>query len=197
MHTQKPLIIAFLGKSGSGKGTQVELLKEKLGLEYIGSGNLLRSRKEEQDFTGKKIASIIDEGGLVPSPIIFELWMKEMEKIKDNGSTKGILIDGSPRKILEAQILEEAVSWYDWADNFKVLYLDISNEEAKKRLLKRGETSGREDDDEDGIKKRLEWFVEEVTPVIDFYKNNNRLIEINGEQSVEEVYAEIIRKLEL
>jgi adenylate kinase len=193
MHTQKPLIIAFLGKSGSGKGTQVELLKDKLGLEYIGSGNLLRARKQEQDFTGNKIASIIDDGGIVPSPIIFELWMRELEKIKDNGPIKGILIDGSPRKYLEALLLEEAIAWYDWADNFKVLYLDVSDEEIMDRLSKRG----RIDDTEEGIRKRMEWFNDDVRPVIDFYKNNNRLIEINGEQSVEEVYAEILNKLEL
>jgi len=197
MHTQQPLIISFLGKSGSGKGTQVKRLNEQLQLEYIGSGNLLRNKKKDTDFTGKKIASVIDEGGLVPSPVIFALWMTEMEKIKNSGIAKGILIDGSPRKILEAMLLEEAIDWYGWADNFKVLYINISNHEAKARLLKRKEIEHRKDDDEEGIQKRLEWFEEEVNPVIDFYKKNNRLIEINGEQSVDDVYAEIIKKLNL
>lgn len=194
---KNPIVICVLGKAGAGKGTQVNLLKERLGLNYIGSGELLRKRKEIKDFTGKKIADVIDKGGLVPSPVIFALWMAELEKIRNLEKNNGILIDGSPRKILEAYLIEEAVNWYGWSDNFKIMIIDISDEEAVARLLKRAEIEGRADDTEEGIRKRLGWYKDEVEPVIEFFEKKGSVVKINGEQSVEDVYNEIIQRLKL
>ncbi len=194
---KKPLVVCVLGKAGSGKGTQVNLLKERLNLNYIGSGELLRNRKLKNDFTGEKIASVIDKGGLVLTPVIFALWMQELEKLKNLENLNGILIDGSPRKILEARLIEEAMLWYDWKDNFKVILIDIPDEEVFKRLLKRAEIEGREDDTKEGIIERLKWYEIEVVPVIEFFKEKGLLIEINGNQEVEAVYNEIIEKLNL
>ncbi|MGI6340945.1 MAG: adenylate kinase family protein [Minisyncoccales bacterium] len=194
---KNPIVICVLGKAGAGKGTQVNLLKERLGLSYIGSGELLRKRKEIKDFTGKKIADVIDKGGLVPSPVIFALWMAELEKIRNLEKNNGILIDGSPRKILEAHLIEEAVNWYGWSDNFKIMIIDISDEEAVARLLKRAEIEGRADDTEEGIRKRLGWYKDEVEPVIEFFEKKGSVVKINGEQSVEDVYNEIIQRLKL
>lgn len=194
---KNPIVICVLGKAGAGKGTQVNLLKERLGFNYIGSGELLRRRKEIKDFTGKKIADVIDKGGLVSSPVIFALWMAELEKIRNLEKNNGILIDGSPRKILEAHLIEEAVNWYGWSDNFKIMIIDISDEEAVARLLKRAEIEGRADDTEEGIRKRLGWYKDEVEPVIEFFKKKGSVVKINGEQSVEDVYNEIIQRLKL
>ena len=194
---KNPIVICVLGKAGAGKGTQVNLLKERLGLNYIGSGELLRKRKEIKDFTGKKIADVIDKGRLVPSPVIFALWMAELEKIRNLEKNNGILIDGSPRKILEAHLIEEAVNWYGWSDNFKIMIIDISDEEAVARLLKRAEIEGRADDTEEGIRKRLGWYKDEVEPVIEFFEKKGSVVKINGEQSVEDVYNEIIQRLKL
>lgn len=194
---KKPLVVCVLGKAGSGKGTQVNLLKERLNLNYIGSGELLRNRKLKNDFTGKKIASVIDKGGMSPSTIVFSLWISELEKFKNLENINGILIDGSPRKILEAYLINEAIEWYEWKENFKVILIDISDEEAFKRLAKRAEIEGREDDTRAGVEKRLAWYKKEVLEVIEFYKKKGLLIEINGEQEVEAVYNEIIEKLNL
>ncbi len=194
---KKPVVVCVLGKAGSGKGTQVNLLKERLNLNYIGSGELLRNRKLKNDFTGKKIASVIDKGGMSPSTIVFSLWISELEKFKNLENINGILIDGSPRKILEAYLINEAIEWYEWKENFKVILIDISDEEAFKRLAKRAEIEGREDDTRAGVEKRLAWYKKEVLEVIEFYKKKGLLIEINGEQEVEAVYNEIIEKLNL
>ncbi len=194
---KKPLVVCVLGKAGSGKGTQVNLLKERLNLNYIGSGELLRNRKLKNDFTGKKIASVIDKGGMSPSTIVFSLWISELEKFKNLENINGILIDGSPRKILEAYLINEAIEWYEWKENFKVILIDISDEEAFKRLAKRAEIEGREDDTRAGVEKRLAWYKKEVLEVIEFYKKKGLLIKINGEQEVEAVYNEIIEKLNL
>lgn len=194
---ENPLVISIIGKSGAGKGTQVKLLQEKLGLDYVGSGDLLRKRKNINDFTGNKIASTIDNGGLAPSSIVFKLCIDEFEKIKNKGTINGIIIDGAPRKILEAKMMEEAMSWYEWSSNYKVIVIDISDDEAINRLLKRAEIEGRSDDTEEGIRKRLMWYKEEVEPVVSFFEDNGKLIVINGEQSIENVYDEILQKLEL
>ena len=215
---ENPLIVIFLGKSGAGKDTQMELLKEKMGFDYIGSGDLLRERKKINDFTGNKISYIIDKGGLVLTPVIFKLWMQKIEELKNRGNVKGIIIDGSPRKIKEAYLLDEALDWYEWNKNIKVMLIDISNEEAIERISKRrycvdckeihidngevekcnkcgGELMQRPDDQVEGVKKRLEWFKEEVEPVINYYKETNRLITINGEQEIEKVFEDILKQI--
>ena len=221
--SKDPLILILLGKSGAGKGTQLNLLRERLGLEFIGTGNLLRERKKIKDFTGKKIAEVIDNGGIIVTPIPFKLWMDSFEEIKNNkGNFNGLIIDGSPRKIKEAWLLEEALEWYEWDKRVKVILIDISEEEAIARITRRKICPGcshivmfskddtdiencpqcgsklikRPEDTVEGIKKRLAWFEEEVGQTIKYYEENNMLIRINGEQSVEDVYSDIIKAIE-
>ncbi|MFA5368411.1 MAG: nucleoside monophosphate kinase [Candidatus Paceibacterota bacterium] len=188
---KKPLIIILLGKSGSGKGTQVNLIAEKYGLKKIGSGELLRQRKKQEDFSGSKISTVIDNGGIIPTPVIFKLWMDKLEEFKKGSEFEGIIFDGSPRKIKEAYLMDEALEWYEWNENVKVILIDISDEEVVKRIASRAGLEDRPEDSPEGIKKRLAWFEAEVVPVINYYKENNRLITINGEQSIEKVFNDI------
>lgn len=218
---KKSLIIILLGRPGSGKGTQAKLLGEKLKLNCIGSGDLLRKKSEEKDFIGKKIKSVINMGGLVPTPVIFKLWLDKFEELKKKKNLKGFIIDGSPRKILEAYLIDESLEWYEWGKNIKVILIDISPKEAIWRLTKRrickkckktipylgkfkefkkcsecgGELIHRPDDTIAGVKKRLAWFKTEVQPVINFYKKTKRLVKINGEQNIEDVFKEIFNQL--
>lgn len=219
---KNPLVLILLGKSGAGKGTQLNLLKERLGLEFIGTGDLLRSRKKIDDFTGRKIAEVIDGGGIIVTPIPFKLWMDSFEKIKNKGDFNGLIIDGSPRKIKEAWLLEEALEWYEWDKRVRVVLIDISEEEAIARITRRKtcpecnniimfskddadidncpkcgtKLVKRPEDTVEGTKKRLVWFEEEVGQTIKYYEDNNKLIRINGEQSVEDVYSDIIKAIE-
>ena len=213
-------IFILLGLPGSGKGTQAKLLKEKFGFSYMGSGDLLRSRKKTDDFTGNKIASVIDGGARVPTVVITKMWMDEFEKFK-TGGFNGLIIDGSPRTLPEKDLIEGALDWYDWTENKKVILVDISNEESVARLTKRrnckdcgrpipfvgefksmekcpdcgGELIGRADDDEDGVRARLAWFKTDVQPVIDYYEGKGELIRINGEQSIENVFQDILEAI--
>lgn len=217
--TKNPAVIILLGKSGSGKGTQAELLKKKFGLDYIGSGDLLRARMKDDDFTGKKVAKVMKEGGLHPTAVIFKLWLDKVEKIKDGGNFKGLIMDGNPRKILEAYLIDGALEWYEWNKNIKVFLVDISNREAIRRLTTRrickeckeilpfigeyktmkkcpkceGELVKRIDDTVSSAKNRLKWFRTDVQPVINYYRKTGRLIKINGEQSIDGVSKDILK----
>lgn len=187
-----PSFIIILGRPGSGKGTQAKLLEEKIGFKHLSTGRLLRKRAEQKDFLGKKLFEIMNSGGLVPTPLVFQLWMPEIEDFhKNNG--KGIIFDGSPRKLYEAQMLNETLDFYGFKDQIIVLNVEISEKESMKRLLKRG----RHDDDKDDIERRFGWFKEEVLPVIDFYRKKGLVIDINGEQSIEDVQKEITEKLKI
>jgi adenylate kinase len=135
---KSPLILILLGKSGSGKGTQVNLLKDKLGLDFLGTGALLRERKIVGDFSGKKIADVIDNGGIVPPPVVFKLWMDKFEEFKNKGDAfKGVILDGSPRKLREAWLMDDALGWFEWDKRVKIILIDISDEEAINRIAKR------------------------------------------------------------
>ncbi|MEF8847249.1 MAG: nucleoside monophosphate kinase [Candidatus Paceibacterota bacterium] len=209
-------VIVLLGPPGSGKGTQADRLQEELDLEYLGTGNLLRDRKEKDDFTGNKIAQVMDKGNRVPTPVVFKIWMEKLEEFKHD-SLKGFIIDGSPRTVREAKMLEEALDWYNWEDK-RIIFIDVSQEESTERLLHRrickdcgeiypytkkyrdmnkceecgGELFTREDDDEEGIEQRWDWYRKEVEPVIDYYEEKGLLKRVDGEQSIEDVYEDVL-----
>lgn len=216
---KNPLIVTLLGKSGSGKGTQADLLVEKFDLEYIGSGDLLRARAKENDFTGKKLSQTLKKGNLIPTPLISKLWLDRVEELKNKNNLRGFVMDGNPRKILEAYFIDETFEWYGW--KLKAILIDISNKEAVVRLTKRricknckeiipyvgkfknikdcpkcrGQLIARNDDKLAAVEKRLTWFKKEVQPIINYYKKTGRLIKINGEQSIERVFEDILKAI--
>jgi adenylate kinase len=219
----EPQILIILGRSGCGKGTQAKLLREKYGLEYMGSGENLREKAATDGFSGKKIEEVINSGSFVPVPVIFHIWINKLEDWKNNKpDLRGIIFDGSPRKLPEAQLLDEALEWYEWDKNVKVILINITEEEAFARLTKRricknceklipyigefknlkvcdacgGELVNRPDDKKEAIRGRLDEFTKEVVPVIEYYKNKGLLINISGDQSIEEVHEDIVKAIE-
>lgn len=184
------MTIILIGRSGSGKGTQAELLTKAFpSLIHISSGDTLRDLAKQDTEAGQKIKAVIEEGGLPFDHVVTSLWMHKMSySIK---SDQGIVCDGFPRRLREAEDLYEFLDWLGRLDNTKAILIDISEEEAIKRLMKRG----RNDDDMDSIKKRLGWFRDRVIPAVDFYYKKGILIKINGEQSVEKIHEDILGKL--
>lgn len=181
-------VIIFLGRSGCGKDTQAKFLQEQHGFSVIKTGDLFRSLAAEPTFTGKKIARILEEGGLPPSWLAEYLWTRNLITAPDFPGR--IIFNGAPRRLHEAQELDDVLGWFERADTGAFL-LDISREEARARLLKRGRT----DDDERAIAERLDWFEEIVMPVVEYYEKSGRLVRINGEQSIEKVFEEILSKI--
>ncbi len=188
---RKPYVLLILGRPGSGKGTQAGLLKKKFKFEHLSTGQLLRSRMKKKDLVARIIKKSLDAGRLVPTPIVFQLWMPWLERFRHNKKFKGVLFDGSPRKLYEACMLEETLDFYGWERNVVVLNISISPKEAMKRLCKRG----RHDDNRDEIKRRLAWFRKEVIPVLRFYQKKGARIDIEGERSVQKIHEDILLKL--
>jgi adenylate kinase len=183
-------VIILLGKSGSGKGTQAELLAQKFHFLNVSTGNLLRSRAKKKDFIGRRIQEILDVGGLMTS-IVISLWIHEFERWRKR-KVNGVILEGSPRKVYEAHALDDTLDFYGLAKDMRVVHLDISDREALKRLLLRG----RSDDKVRPVKERLKWFRKEVKPVIAFYKRQGLLIEVDGERPIKTIHKDIVKKLE-
>ena len=221
MPNKQPKIVIILGRSGCGKGTQAKLLIKEFGFEYLGSGDLLRKRSEKDDFSGSKIKEVMNQGRRVPTPIMFRIWAEKIEEMKDKVNEKGLIIDGNPRSLREAELMNDALNWYEWED-IKVVLLDISEKEAFDRLTKRrickqcgklipwiagfkemkicdecgGELITRSDDKPEAIKARLEYYKKDVEPAIDYYEKQGRLIKVDGDKSIEDVYYDIKKAIE-
>ncbi len=220
MLSQQAKIIILFGRSGCGKGTQAKLLVKEFGFAYISSGDLIRARGSKKDFTGDKLKQVLAKGNRVPTAIMFRLWSKEIGQKKKEIDNHGLIIDGSPRSLIEAQLIDELFEWYQWEKIYPIL-LDISHQEAFDRLTKRricqqcgrlipwvgefkdlkvcdecgGELITRPDDKPEAIKARLEYYTKDVEPVVKYYEKQKRLIKVDGEKSIEDVYQEIKENL--
>jgi adenylate kinase family enzyme len=189
----------FIGRSGCGKGTQIEmlmkLLKEKdpdREILYIYTGQEFRNFIQGSSATQKISKSIYDSGGLMPEFLTVHMWVKPLvEKYKGN---QHIIFDGTPRKFHEAGVLHSMFGFYKLEKPW-VINIGISAEEAVKRLLKRE----RQDDNEADIRKRLGWYETDVSPTIEFYRDNPNynFLYVDGERSPEEVHLDIAKKMGL
>ena len=186
----KPPNFVFIGRSGCGKGTQAKLVLGHFpNLVYISTGNLMRDLAKQNTDVGQRIKEILDKGGLPFDDIATTLWMREISyRVR---ADQGIVADGFPRRSSEAQNLDNFLDWLGRKENTKVLLIDISREEAFKRMKKRA----REDDTNEQINNRLDYYEERVVPAVNYYEGQGRLIKINGELSVEGVFQDILEKI--
>ncbi len=179
--------IALFGPPGAGKGTQSEFLIQRYKLFYISTGDLLRKELREETDLGKQAKSIIASGGLVPDEIIVQIIEKT---IAGNRQANGFLFDGFPRTTIQAYILEGLMMKVG-ATLTCLINLEVPEEVSIKRLLKRGETSGRSDDNETVIRNRLKEYHEKTRPVLDFFKSRGVVFDIDATQSIEEVQKKV------
>ena len=178
--------LILFGPPGSGKGTQSDRLVEKYGLIHLSTGNLLREEIANRTPLGKEAKKFIDHGQLVPDEVVIAMVDSFFDKHKD---ANGFLFDGFPRTVAQAQALDKLMSLKK-TDIAIVLALDVTESELINRLLNRGKTSGRSDDsDETVIKKRFSVYVNETSPVADYYKKAKKFKAIQGEGSVDEINA--------
>jgi UMP-CMP kinase len=187
-------VLFVLGGPGAGKGTQCANLVRDYKFTHLSAGDLLRAEQDRKGSEfGDLIKSYIKDGKIVPMEVTVQLLENAMtEVVEKNKDHKGkFLIDGFPRKMDQALKFEETV-----CPSKFVLFYDCPEEEMQKRLLKRGETSGRSDDNAESIKKRFKTFVETSMPVVDYFQKENRVIKIAATKTPDEVYKETKEKLE-
>ena len=180
----KNLRIVILGRQGSGKGTQCLRLAELYGVIHISTGDMLRSAVESQSELGKKAKEIMDAGDLVSDEIINAIVSERIEK-KDV-SENGFVLDGYPRTASQAQALEGELL----AKGVKLdlaLNLEVPVEEVTQRMLDRS----RADDTEEAIKRRLEIYENETTPLLKWFEDRNNLLVVDGLGPEDEVFSRL------
>ncbi|MDR1841168.1 MAG: adenylate kinase [Holophagales bacterium] len=179
--------IALFGPPGAGKGTQSEALVKAYNLYYISTGDLLRNEIAHETRLGLEAKSIISSGGLVSDEVIVQIIEKT---IKEHPEANGFLFDGFPRTYIQCYILEGLMIKLNTSLNCLVS-LEIDEEEAVARLLKRGLTSGRSDDNEEVIRNRLREYHEKTLPVLQFYKDKGIYRTVKGDNPIKEVQKDI------
>jgi adenylate kinase len=180
--------IFFVGKPGSGKGTQAKLLSEKTGWTVISSGDLFRALCKEDTPLGRKVKVENDAGLLQPHWLAMYLFLKSLFGL---GGDQSIIFDGFNRKVHEAELVVDALGWL--GRSFTVVHIIVSDDEVRKRLAKRRETDGRADDHV--IEERLQEYRAHTEEAIAIFRRANTLIEINGEQSPEKITEDVKKAL--
>jgi len=184
-NTNKPTVIFVLGGPGSGKGTNCARIVSDFGFVHLSAGDLLREEMASGSKHGEMIKTMIKEGKIVPSEVTVTLLENAMEK----SPSKKFLVDGFPRNEENNQSWEAQVAP---KVNFEfVLVLDCPEHVLEERLLKRGQASGRDDDNLESIRKRFRTFQEQTQLVLDHYGKQGKVRSIDSDRSPEEVYADI------
>jgi len=182
-------IVFVLGGPGSGKGTQCDKIVAKYGFTHLSTGDLLRDEVNSGSARGKELTAIMEKGDLVPLDTVLSMLRDAM--VKKASVSKGFLIDGYPRELEQGKKFEN-----DVAPVQSVLYFEVADATMKARLLKRAETSGRADDNETTIVKRLKTFHDHTEPVIAYYEKQNKVCRIVAEGTVDEIFAKVVAHLD-
>ena len=214
-----PIYIILLGAPGAGKGTQAQILKDKFGLAHISSGDLFRENVSKQTPLGKLAKSYMDKGELVPDDVTIQM---VMERISRPDCDKGVVFDGFPRTAAQAQALDIALAKESkkigaallvqvrdqvlverltarWTcPNCGSVYNRLSSPPKVNNLCDKDGTvlTQRDDDKPETVKNRLNVYYKQTAPLIDFYRAAGVLHEVNGEQPIDQVQAEIVKIVE-
>jgi adenylate kinase len=181
------LNIVLFGPPGSGKGTQSEKLIAKHQLMHLSTGDLLRSEIANKSELGTKAKAIMDKGELVSDDIVIGMIRN---KINANLDSKGFIFDGFPRTVAQAGALDKVLAEAGKAISLMVSLI-VPNEEVIQRLLKRGEQTGRADDNISTIENRLNVYLCQTAPVMDFYEKQGKYRAVDGMGSIEEIFGRI------
>ena len=180
--------IVIFGAPGSGKGTQSDLIIDKYGLEHISTGDVLRAEISKGTELGNTAASFIDKGQLIPDSLMIDILAQVYDAC--GKEHKGVIFDGFPRTIPQAEALKKMLC--ERGHNVAAMIeLDVPEQELMVRLLKRGKESGRSDDNEETIAKRLKVYHQQTQPLIDWYEKEGLHHHVNGYGSLERIFGDI------
>ncbi len=178
----------LFGPPGAGKGTQAKIMVEKFNLHHVSTGDLLRKEIAKGTELGKIAKSLIDNGNFVDDEIVEQMIENEIE---NNPNVKGFIFDGFPRTLAQAEVLENMLKKRS-QEVTKVLSIIISDQMVFERIQHRANIEGRKDDaNAEIIQNRINTYHKKTEPLIEFYKNEGKYYEINGEGSIEDIFEKI------
>ena len=172
--------LVLIGIQGAGKSTQGNMLADELKVPYLSSGHIFREMAKEKTPLGRSLKEILNAGQLVSDDLTLKIIREYLTKPEYRG---GYILDGFPRTLAQAEAFEKDID--------KAIFVDVSDKEALWRIS--GRVSDRQDETLQAIRKRIELFHEMTEPVVDFYRDRGMLVQVDGEKSVEEVFAEIMK----
>jgi adenylate kinase len=185
--------LILFGPPGSGKGTQSEKIIEKFGLVHLSTGDLLRSQIAQQTPLGLEAKKLMDKGHLVPDEVVVGMISSALD---ENSKANGFLFDGFPRTAAQAASLDSLLELRKESISV-MLALEVSEPELIKRILKRGETSGRSDDtNEEIIAARVAEYKNKTEAVADYYRQTDKVVMVAGEGTVEDIFARLSKEIE-
>jgi adenylate kinase len=185
--------IVLFGPPGAGKGTQSEKIIDKFNLTHISTGDLFRKHLGEGTDLGKLARKYMDEGDLVPDEVVIKM---VEHKLNEPNDSNGFIFDGFPRTVAQAEALDQLLDKSGNSISGMIL-LDVEEQELIDRIMLRGKTSGRADDqDMEKVNNRIKVYNEETLPVATYYKNQDKLNTIVGIGSIEEIFNDISKVIE-
>ncbi len=185
--------LIFLGPPGAGKGTQARHVAERHRLVALSTGDMLRAAVAEGSEIGKQVRSIMESGGLVPDEIVASLISEELKRVRGDSAVEGVLLDGFPRNLKQAKMLEEILAEQDESIDM-VLELGLEDDALLRRIESRiaeNPSKRREDDTPEVLRHRIKVYHDETRPLSDYYRERGLLCQIDGSAPIEEVARSI------
>jgi adenylate kinase len=181
-------IVVIFGPPGSGKGTQSKFVSDTFGLAHVATGDMLRAEVQSGSALGREVAPIMERGELVPDELVARVIE---ERLRQPDARRGVLLDGFPRTVPQAQALDAMLRRGSRKVNV-VLSLEVPESELVERILKRAAAEGRADDTPETVRRRMAVYAEETAPVMDHYAGSGaRVLRIDGVGSIEDVQRRI------
>jgi len=185
--------LVLFGPPGSGKGTQAQMLEKKYDLQHISTGDLFRNEIGKQTELGMKAKEYIDRGDLVPDAITVGMLKNKLEDLRDS---HGFLLDGFPRTVAQAEALDALMTDLHMEIS-SLVALEVPEDEIVNRILHRGKTSGRSDDnDRNIIRKRFSVYMKQTCPVFEYFEKKGKTVKVNGVGSIHEIFHRICFEIE-
>ena len=186
------LNIVIFGAPGSGKGTQSERIVEKYGIDHISTGDVLRAEIKAGSELGAVAKKLIDNGQLIPDALMLDILAAKLDTLAGG---KGVIFDGFPRTIAQAEALKVMLAERG-QEVTAMIELDVPEEELMTRLIRRGQESGRADDNEETIKKRLVVYRDQTAPLKEWYEKEGKRCYINGLGELDRIFADIVSAID-